>query len=218
MRQKLKAQKLAARSARAPLETWTATAEFRRRLAAIADDFGRAESITVSYLGWYKDAWMALKFAEKTSSRYLRLCPQVSRGADFEVRLRSGCTLPFQCVEAGASVEGKRGNVYRQWKEDGWAPRPDPEEDWLKRRRAIPQELEAAINNKISKGYTSQMNLLIYLPLGTYETWVEEVEADLVTFSQGATGKFRSVWVLWSGRLYRCVPNPSVGRPGSPLR
>ena len=210
-----KAVRLAARRARTRLETWMTASEFRKQLAAITAEFGRVQTITVSYLGWYRDAWSALAFAEKTATRYLRVSPQVGRGPDFELRLRSGRMLPFQCTEAGATVEGKRKGLYEQWKLNGWTPRPDPFEDWIKRRRSIPGELQAAVNKKVGVDYPPHMNLLIYLNLGTYDTWVDEIEPELVKCTQDAAGKFSSVWVLWGGRLYRCSANPTIGLPGS---
>lgn len=48
-----KAVRLAARRARTRLETWMTASEFRKQLAAITAEFGRVETITVSYLGWY---------------------------------------------------------------------------------------------------------------------------------------------------------------------
>ena len=98
----------------------------------------------------------------------------------------------------------------------GYPPRDDPFEEWEHRRRAIPAALQAAIKKKVGKNYgdAAELCLLIYFNLGTYGYQRHEIEIEVVRLTEPAKDHFRSVWVYWSGRLYRCWPNPSIRTEG----
>jgi hypothetical protein len=164
-------------------------------------------------LSWFRDVYCAKKCASLMGVRRLRLSPQDEKSADFEVQLRNGEVLPFQTTVADS--EGRKiGLEYQDWRDEGYPPSHDSGEDWWRRRLEIAPALLRAVAKKApkpSRRYSPDMRLLIYLNLGTYDSWREEIELEIATCAAPAALWFRSVWVLWSGRLYRCAPNSFLG-------
>lgn len=161
----------------------------------------------------HNEGFVAIRVARNIGARSLRINPKDHKGPDFDFRLRNGRGISFQ--ETRADFDGREiAREHRGWAAAGGSARPDPVEDWQARRREIGPAISRAIELKASKKYPPQTRLLIYLNLGTYGTWREEIEADIVRFCAPGLRWFSSVWVLWEGRLYRAAPNPFLGEPG----
>ncbi len=157
---------------------------------------------------WLRDAYCAEAFAKKTSARMVGLIANTK--PDFEVQYRNGRLLRFE-----ATLADRPGRELAREERSAWnssaMTRPDPEENWRGRRRAIPAALRAASERKSKKHYDRDTNLLIYLNLGTYDYWCDEIERELIEHTAMARSNFNSIWVLWSGRLYRTWPDPFLG-------
>ena len=64
--------------------------------------------------------------------------------------------------------------------------------------------LSAAVENKLKKNYVQGVAaLVVYFDMGTHGFWEDEIRADLVACTRPALGPFKSVWVIWSDRLWR---------------
>jgi hypothetical protein len=153
----------------------------------------------------YRELWAGLAFCRATSSRKIRWTKDDAKNSDFEVTQRDGIILPLQFVEADLPGR-RRGDEYRRNAGKYNRIAPDPFTAWQTRRSAIPIALAETIKKKAAKNYPPNVGLLIFLNLETYGEWYEEIEREMANF--------RSVWVIWSGRLYRAMPNPSVGYNG----
>lgn len=169
---------------------------------------------------WLRDAYHAERFAALTSARAVRLFE--GSAPDFEVRYNGGLTLAVESTLADLP-DRKIAEERRVWADAGRPLQADPVEDWKSRRNAVSSALAASISKKEKKydegAYSIGTILLIYLNLGTYDQWREEIERDIASTAALCNRKFRSIWVLWSGRLYRAWPCLSVGtgdtfRPG----
>jgi hypothetical protein len=157
--------------------------------------------------------YAGIRVARNTGARALRLRPEGKLEPDIDIRLRNGRVLSFQ--KTIADIEGRKmGKEHRDWVRSGGKPRHDPVGNWWTRRQQVGPALTRAIGRKAAEGYPPETRLLIYLNLGTYGTWRDEIEADIVRFSAPGLQWFASVWVLWDGRLYRAAPNPFLGSPG----
>jgi hypothetical protein len=162
----------------------------------------------------YREGISAIRVAHNIGARSLRINPKDKKAPDIEIRLRNGGVISFQ--ETLADIEGREIAVEnRKWAEAGYPMRHDPQEDWWARRQEVGPAITRAIDLKSAKKYPPQTRLLIYLNLGTYGTWRDEIEADIIRFSAPGLQWFASVWVLWEGRLYRAAPNPFLGSPGT---
>jgi hypothetical protein len=162
----------------------------------------------------FREGFAAIRCARNIGARSLRINPEDAKEPDIDIKLRSGGVISFQ--ETIADLEGRQmAKEHRDWAAAGRAPRPDPVKDWWARRQEVGPAITRAIDLKSAKKYPPQTRLLIYLNLGTYETWRDEIEADIVRFSAPGLQWFASVWVLWEGRLYRAAPNPFLGTPGT---
>lgn len=158
----------------------------------------------------FRDAILARMFAEKSGAAAIKMIEDKYSSVDFQIELR-GSVLNIQSTEAG--LPGRRiAQEYKQLKAAGYPIREDPEEKIQERRAAIPGALQTAVRKKCAINYSDAQNicLLIYLNLGTYDLDREEIEQELIQYTEEARQHFRSVWVLWSSRLYRCWPNPFI--------
>jgi hypothetical protein len=155
---------------------------------------------------WLRDAWLASKFATATNADSVRVVPESP--PDFEIEFRSGRVLPFEATIAdlpGRQMAKEHIDLARS----GSTYRSDPFEKWELRRELVPSSLESACLRKCkNRKYTSDTSLLVYLNLGTYGLWRSEIQRELIEHTKIARHCFHAVWVLWSGEVYRCWPNP----------
>lgn len=152
---------------------------------------------------WLRDAYLASTFSEHVHPRLVRLVDESLSRPDFEVQLRNGRSLLIEATEADLPGR-RRHDEYRDAKAKGYPLRHDPGEKWKERRDAIPSAVAAAVQRKIWKVYPPDTSLLIYVNLGTYGLWRDEIEKEIRENASLAQAKFKSVWAIWSGRLYRC--------------
>jgi hypothetical protein len=162
----------------------------------------------------FREGFVAIRVARIIGARSIRINPRDSKAPDIDIQLRNGGAFSFQ--ESLADCKDRHMvREHRKWVADGNKVMPDPASEWLARRREIGPAISRAIELKASKNYPPTTNLLLYLNLGTYGTWRDEIEADILRFSEPGPNWFRSVWILWEGRLYRAAPNPFLGSPGT---
>ena len=188
------------------------TGLFRQRLERVLDTHVSPYSFWAPGTGWLRDAIAAKWFAEKTAAKLVGLIPGAQ--PDFEVQYRNGTRLQFEATLADMPARKMARDERIAWDKNETV-RTDTGRDWSTRRKAIPEALETASKRKAHKAerglYPSDTNLLIYLNLGTYDRWRDEIELELVEHTKLARPHFRSIWVLWSSRLYRTWPDPFLG-------
>jgi len=170
------------------------------------------------YYQWHRDGSHASTFAQHACATAVRLLRQGQDGCgysvpDFEVKLRNKQVMRVEAT--WADFEGRKlVEESRSWKA-GEIRYDGGLETLSTRRLEIPKALTRVVGNKIAKTYAPGTSLFIDLNLGTHDHWRTEIEQDILEYTQPAADRFRSVWVYWSNRLYRCHPNPSVGHAGS---
>jgi hypothetical protein len=161
---------------------------------------------------WLRDAYCAEAFAKKTYASKVGLIAETR--PDFSVQYRNAKVLRFEVTLADRPGRQMAREERQNW-DSGDQVRQDPENNWRARRLAIPDALRSASERKARKAYGPETNLLIYLNLGTYDYWRDEIERELILHTEPARNHFNSIWVLWSGRLYRTWPQPFLGSPGA---
>ena len=153
---------------------------------------------------WLRDAHSAAHFAKKTCARNVGLI--AAERPDFEVEYRNGIVLRFE-----TTLADRPNRKYREECNSAPRIRSVPESELFARRNEIPNALWRAAVKKSRKHYEPNVHLLIYLNLGTHDFWRREIESELIEHTRPAREYFRSIWVLWSGRLYRTWPEPFLG-------
>lgn len=193
--------KPAARIPRATLATWarelsgwTPTHVFQSRIDQIARTIPRSTFFSQGGLAFLRDAWIASRVANALPSNTVRLIS--APRPDFEIEI-NGQILQFEATEA--DIEGRR----RGDEPDDPDPRFDPVEAWRRRFEAIPAALDRVIIKKLNKDYAPDVNLVIYVNLGCYGAYVKEGLPILRDHTAPAKSKFKRVFVLWEGCLYK---------------
>lgn len=197
------------------LQHWTTTRQFCR-IVDTACSYCDSENFWGARQKWLREASLARSLAVAAHAKRVRLGSDSCGGADSELELRNGAVLRLQHVEADLPGR-RRGDEYKAWAKDEFRLRHDPFCNWEKRRDEFPAAVGQAVENKIRKKlegkYDETISLLIYVNLGTYGKWRDRLECELIKQTHLASPHFRSVWAWWSGRLYRCWPNPFLGGP-----
>jgi hypothetical protein len=178
----------------ADLSEWTQTAVFRARIDQIAQAIPRSIFFGQGGLTFLRDAWIASRVASALPSDMVRLV-SVDR-PDFEIQT-DGQIEQFEATEA--DKDGRR----RGDEPDDPSPQPDPVENWRERFEAIPAALDRVVAKKLNKSYSPQVNLAIYVNLGCYGAYVKEGLPILRDHTAPARTKFKRVFVLWEGCLYK---------------
>jgi len=176
------------------LSRWTPTEAFRPRIDQIAQDIPRSTFFRQGGLTFLRDAWIASRVACALPSDMVRLVG--SQRPDFEIRI-NGQIQQFEATEA--DIEGRR----RGDEPDDPYPRPDPVEKWRERFEAIPAAIDRVVAKKLRKDYPPDVNLVIYVNLGCYGAYVKEGLPILRGHTAPAKTKFKRVFVLWEGCLYK---------------
>ncbi|GKQ49153.1 hypothetical protein [Bradyrhizobium sp. Ce-3] len=178
----------------AELSRWTMADEFRVRIDQITRTIPRSTFFGQGGLAFLRDAWVASRVACALPSDMVRLVS--ADRPDFEVQI-DGQIQQFEATEA--DIEGRR----RGDELDDPRPRPDPVEAWRTRFEAIPASLDRVIAKKLQKDYPTEVSLAIYVNLGCYGAYVEEGLPILREHTARARIKFKRVFVLWEGCLYK---------------
>jgi hypothetical protein len=176
------------------LSAWTPTEEFRARSDQIAQAIPRSTFFGQGGLAFLRDAWIASRVASALPSDTVRLVS--SQRPDFEIQIDEQIQQ-FEATEA--DVEGRR----RGDEPNDPGPRPDPVENWRRRFEAIPAALDRVVAKKLKKDYLPEVNLAIYVNLGCYGAYVKEGLPILRDHTAPARTKFKRVFVLWEGCLYK---------------
>lgn len=196
------------------LYEWRSAKTFARVLAGVRSTYSAMDLFTVPALNRsHRELWAVREVCRKASARKAQMTREDGKSSDFDVMLRDGTRLRLQFVEA--DVPGRRrGDEYRMLAGMPNRVEADPYSEWVARRSTIPEALENCIRSKATKGYPADVSLLIYLNIGTYGEWSTEIEREMIAAARKFGSGFRSVWVIWSGKLYRAWPNPSLGENG----
>ena len=176
------------------LSEWTPTDTFRTRIDQIALAIPRSTFFSQGGLAFLRDAWIASRVASALPSNTVRLVS--AQRPDFEIQI-DGQIQQFEATEA--DIEGRR----RGDEPDGTYPRPDPVEAWRRRFEAIPAALDRVVAKKLKKDYPPDVNLAIYVNLGCYGAYVKEGLPILRDHTAAARTKFKRVFALWEGCLYK---------------
>jgi hypothetical protein len=176
------------------LSKWSSTEPFRAHIDQIARGIPRSTFFRQGGLTFLRDAWIASRVACALPSDMVRLV--ASQRPDFEIQI-DGHVLQFEATEA--DIEGRR----RGDEPDDPYPRMDPVENWRIRFEAIPAALDRVVAKKVKKDYPPEVNLAIYVNLGCYGAYLEEGLPILRNHTAAARTKFKRVFVLWEGYLYK---------------
>ena len=176
------------------LSEWTPTDVFRAHIDQIAQAIPRNTFFRQGGLAFLRDAWIASRVAWALPSDMVRLVS--SERPDFEIQI-GGQIEQFEATEA--DIEGRR----RGDEPDDPYPQPDPVENWRRRFEAIPEALDRVVAKKLKKDYLPEVNLAIYVNLGCYGAYVNEGLPILRDHTAPARTKFKRVFVLWEGCLYK---------------
>jgi len=185
------------------LTRWHVPSAFRTYVEKIAgpQSIEREAFFNQAGLAFLRDAWIAARVATALSADHVRLVPD--NRPDFEL-IHQDELKQFEATEADQG-ERRRGDEPSQL---GW--QPDPVERWRERFRAIPAALDRVVQKKIEKNYPPGVSLAIYLNLGCYGAYVQEGLPILRDRTAPAAGKFKAVFVLWEGILYKLWENGSL--------
>jgi hypothetical protein len=179
---------------RAELLDWRPPSAFRSRVEEIVRPLPRRIFFGQAGLAFLRDAWIAGRFADVLSSHMVRLIPD--ERPDFEIQT-AGQIQQFEVTEA--DMDGRR----RGDEPDGPEIEADPVENWRKRFEAIPAALDRVVKKKLLKDYPPEVGLVIYVNLGCYGAYVSEGLPILRDGTRPAKEKFKVVFVMWEGTLYR---------------
>lgn len=180
---------------RTELSQWTRPDDFRSRVNEIILPLFRDRLFfRQAGLMFLRDAWIAGRVATALPCDSVRLV--AAERPDFEIE-RGGQTYQFEATEA--DMDGRR----RGDEPEELELRPDPVEDWRERFEAIPAALDRVVAKKVSKEYPPGVGLVIYVNLGCYGAYVDEGIPILRQHSAPAKDKFKSVFILWEGTLYK---------------
>jgi len=194
MKQVDRIEKQALDAWRSELSNWTQPASFRSRVDEICLAIPRKVFFRQAGLTFLRDAWIASRVADALSSESVRLVS--SERPDFEIR-NAGEVDGFEATEADMG-ERRRGT-----EPDTLCPQPDPVENWRKRFEGIPTALNRVIAKKLRKDYPPHVSLVVYVNLGCYGAFVREGLPVLRQGTSLAKDKFRRVFALWEGALYK---------------
>lgn len=178
----------------AELSEWVPAARFRARIDEIALAIPRRTFFGQGGLAFLRDAWIASRVATALPPDAVRLVS--ARRPDFEIQV-DGQIQQFEATEA--DMEGRR----RGDEPDDPSPQPDPVEAWRGRFEAIPAALDRVVAKKLKKDYSPDVSLAIYVNLGCYGAYVKEGMPILRDRTAPARTKFKRVFVLWEGCLYK---------------
>jgi hypothetical protein len=176
------------------LREWMPSIVFRDRIDELLLSIPQRTFFRQPGLTFLRDGWIASRVADALSSDSVRLVRD--ERPDFEIRSK-GKIEQFEATEADMD-DRRRGD-----EPDDPCLQPDPVENWRKRFEAIPAALDRVIAKKIHKGYQPDVNLVIYVNLGSYGTYVSEGLPILRDGTSPAKDKFKRVFALWEGSLYR---------------
>lgn len=187
------------------LYDWRPPQQLQQALTLINKRYTSAELFTYPNINrLFREIWGTYEFCRLAPSEEARLIRDDQINADFSCKL-AGRMLNLQLTEA--IEEGRiRGREYQL----GPKLQHDPFEDWGNRRRQIPDRLRETFAKKARKGYPPDVSLLVYLNIVTYDYWREEIEADIFGVSNETERPFASIWIIWSGRLYRTYLHPDT--------
>jgi hypothetical protein len=184
---------------RAELSEWALPDVFRSRVDELkAPLFRDRLFFRRAGLEFLRDASIAGRVATALSCDAVRLV--LAAQPDFEIE----CEGQIQQFEAtGADKDGRRrGDEPEQL---GW--QPDSVENWRKRFEAIPAALDRVVAKKLGKKYLPGVSLVIYLNLGCYGAYVDEGLPILRQGTAPAKERFKVVFVMWEGILYKFWEN-----------
>lgn len=183
------------------LEEWQPAENFRTNV-----HFYLADCSNADYFGnrfkWLREAYVASQFSLLSNSENVRLVPRECRWPDFEVDLRDGRRLSIESTEA--LLPGKKRGDHCISK----SRHRDLPISIDQRREVLPDQVAAVVRKKCERNYPTGTSLLVYVDIPMHGQWTDEIETALFENTAGAREKFHTVWAIWTGRLYRCWPDP----------
>jgi hypothetical protein len=175
---------------KAELSRWTEPKRYRARTDEICLSIDRKTFFSQGGLAFLRDAWVA----DALASDAVRLVP--AEKPDFEIH-RGGAVEQFEITEA--DMDGRR----RGDEPDVPHLQPDPVEKWRKRFEAIAPALDRVVTKKLAKEYAPGVALVVYVNLGCYGAYLDEGIPILRRGTSLAKEKFKSVFAMWEGTLYK---------------
>jgi hypothetical protein len=157
-------------------------------------------------LKFLHDAYVLAKFAARIGADQVRLADRRDQWPDGFVRVNKRTIK----VEVTSTHGGRKlGEEYREPR----GMRFDPVEDWHARADSIPDYLDTAIRDKVSR-YGSRYSdcwLVVYLNIDEWGVRQREIEQVITETMIRYSDHFREIAVLWKGKLYSASDSAMQG-------
>jgi hypothetical protein len=195
------------------LTQWQTPAEMRLDAEKLMDQLGSEDLFNQGGLEFVREAWLAAEFANQRDVLWIRLNP--GNRPDIDLLFVNGAAEAFEAVEAGADVDGPRGDKYKRIASSGQNVTHSDVEEWATPEQAR-EVLQAAAETKARKArdlagkgtpYPPGTKLLIYLNISDYGVNHEAIKNEFAASVQVATPWFSTIWILWKGVAYRVFDN-----------
>jgi hypothetical protein len=178
------------------LATWRSPADFR---VAVGDLHKRCRSSEIfknPRLNFLLDAWTLAEFVRHKPVDRVRLAGPSESWPDGQVRI--GQETKNVEITAALTAGRKMGDEYK--------PGPtkftfDPVENWSARADGIRAALEATIENKLAKRYSSPYWLVVYLNINDGGIRQRETEQAIDAIKQRHAQAFGGLFVIWKDKL-----------------
>jgi hypothetical protein len=185
------------RSLHEGLAVWRAPADFQSAVKALHRRSTSKVIFNNPRQKFLLDAWTLAEFAVRHKAvDQVRLAGPDDRWPDGYVR--TGGTIKYVEVTIALMPGRKMGAEFKV----DTGIEPDPVEDWEARADAIPEALEAAINRKIAKRYSTGAWVVVYLNLNDYGIRQHQTELVIAQVKVRHARSFKGLFVLWKDKLY----------------
>ena len=191
---KVTAQELAA--GRSELERWQTPAAFIAKVKELGERVKSDKLFNLTTVKFLLDAMVLAEFVKFRPTEMVRLVEQRAEWPDGQIGTRKN-PANIEITEA-MEVGRKRGDEYRNPQQ----PQDVTAEDLHRRAKAIPEQLEKAIQQKADKGYSHKCVLVVYLNIVNHGVLQKESEAGIANVKAKYANDFQGICVLWQGKLF----------------
>lgn len=178
------------------LATSRSPADFRVAIGDIHKRCRSSEVFSNPRLSFLLDAWTLAEFVRHKPVDRVRLAGPRDNWPDGYVQI--GQKEENVEITIALTAGRKMGDEYK--------PGPtkftfDPVDNWVERAHGIPAALEAAIENKLAKRYSSPYWLVVYLNVDDGGIRQHETEQAIDAIKQRHVQAFGGLFVIWKDKL-----------------
>jgi hypothetical protein len=182
------------RAARADLARWRSPIDFRRTVHSLHKRSHSRDFIRPAPK-FLLDAWTLAEFVRHEPVDQVRLPDPREQCPDGHVKIG----LRVENVEVTVALMPGR-KMWDEYQFEGKLEL-DPVENWAARADAIPGALEKAITDKVAKGYSSKMWLVVYLNINDGGIRQREIETAIAEIKARHAKSFDRICVIWKDKL-----------------